>query len=245
MKRTIYILTILICSQVYGETSPIEDVFLYELVMSKDDNVCRPLLTVFNRNVSADLIDLRRIDDPVRYSQRPQPMPTSIGVPWKTIYNKGGRTIATLSKDIDGDGDIEMVERRVDRLRRDGLAVSLWFMSKNYVPLPVEYSQEAYQAARREALMVIEEEDVVFSVKPYSATTLNAFDLINFRGKYYLTARAHVLDDDLYFERSASQWRVVTTIEVNSAGPPTEGVQKARKLITATEDICHFLMKSK
>lgn len=224
---------------------PVKRQFRYGLVMSKDDMVCRPLLKIFNQNINSDLVDLRQIDAPYQYRKRPQPMPGPINVRWKTLTNKGGNEIAIVTVDVDGDGELEMVERHIDRVRRDGLFVSIWFMPKSYQPFSVGYSQESYQKLRREALMVVEEEDHVFSVEPYSATTLNAFDLIKHSGKFYLTARSHVLDDDFYFERSAQQWRVVSLIKGNAPNSLAIDTEKAREAIWATEDVCHFLMKTK
>lgn len=214
--------------------------FRYELVMSKDDMVCRPILNIFNQNIKADLIDLRLIDNPYKYRNRPQPMPNHINVRWKTLVNKGGNEISVVTADVDGDGEPEMVERRIDRVRRDGLFVSLWFMPKSYQPF-IGYSQESYQKVRREALMLVEEKDHVFTVEPYSATTLDAFDLIKYGGKFYLTARTHVLGDDFNFEQGAQQWRVISAIKRNVHNSLAT---EARAAILATEDVCHFLMKS-
>lgn len=223
---------------------PVKWQFQYELVMSKDDTVCRPILNIFNQNIKADLIDLRLIDDPSKYRNRPQPMPNQIAVRWKTLVNKGGNEIAIVAADVDGDGEPELVERHIDRVRRDGLFVSMWFMPKSYQPFTIGYSPESYQKLRREALMFVEEKGFVFTVEPYNATNLNAFDLIKYGGKFYLTARSHVLDDGLYFERSAQQWRVVSAIKGNSHNSLATDAQKAPAAILATEDICHFLMKA-
>lgn len=240
-KITSFLLGAFFLGNSFAGGLPVKRQFQYELVMSKDDMVCRPILGIFNQNIKADLIDLRLIDDPSRYRNRPQPMPNQIAVRWKTLVNKGGNEIAIITADVDGDGEPELVERHIDRVRRDGLFVSLWFMPKSYQPFTVGYSQESYQKLRHEALMVVEEKGFVFAVEPYNATTLNAFDLIKYGGKFYLTARSHVLDDDLYFERGAQQWRVVSAIKGNSHNSLATDAPAA---ILATEDVCHFLMKA-
>lgn len=234
----------LACGNSVAGGLPAERQYQYKLMMNKHDKICRPLLRLFNQNIRADLVDLRRIDDPFKYRQRPQPMPKPISVQWETIKNSGGSVVATVAADIDGNGSPEIVERRIDRLRRDGISVSLWFMPKSFVPLSAQDSQESYQAIRHAALMVAEEKDYVFSIEPYSATTLNAFDLIQFGGKFYLTARSHILNDELYFIQRAPQWRVVLAIKTNSSNPVTLDGQKAQKLTAQTEAVCHFLMKS-
>lgn len=244
MRKIILCLLAFFLGNSFAGGLPSKRQFQYELVMSRDDMVCRPILKIFNQNIKADLIDLRLIDDPYQYRKRPQPMPNPINVRWKTLMNKGGNEIAISTVDVDGDGEPEIVERHIDRVRRDGLFVSLWFMPKSYQPFSAGYSQDSYQKMRREALMVVEEEGYVFSVEPYSATTLNAFDLIKYEGKVYLTARSHVLDDDFYFERSAQQWRVVSAIKGTVPNSLAMDAQKARDEIWATEDVCHFLMKT-
>lgn len=242
-KIICFLLGAFFLSDLFAGGIPVKWQFKYELVMSKDDAVCRPMLNIFNQNIKADLIDLRLIDDTFKYRNRPQPMPNQIAVRWKTLVNKGGNKIAIVSADVDGDGEPELVERHIDRVRRDALFVSLWFMPKSYQPFTIGYSSESYQKLRREALMIVEEQDFVFTVEPYSATTLNAFDLIQYAGKSYLTARSHVLDDELNFERSAQHWRVVSAIKRYSHNSSAMDVQKGPASILATEDICHFLMK--
>lgn len=212
----------------------------YLLMMSEDDSVCKPILAEYNRNIS---LDLPKSSPPHPY---PWPAPPELTVKWKVKpWNKSipenvrsflERRYSYIEADINGDGETETIVRWATWLRRDDRFSSLEIFPHGTV---LSDEEEKYRSQANQTINVIGGSGYDFPKLKGHATpgTLNDFDLIQFRGQYYVTGKT-VEMDGIIETHDNPQWRVVSRTRHGKPETPPK-----LELDWTLDSVCYFQLK--
>jgi uncharacterized protein len=212
----------------------------YVLMMSEDNSVCKPILAEYNRNSE---LDLPRLTPPHLY---PWPAPPTLTVNWKVKpWNKSipenersllERMYSYIEADVNGDGETETVVRWAAWLRVDDR-----FSSLGIFPYGTVLSDEVgkYRSQANVTTNVSGGDGYHFpKLKGRTqSATLNDFDLIQFKSKYYVTGKSVDLDGVIEI-RATPQWRVIS--RVRFVKPSTEPRLDLDRVL---DSVCYFKMK--
>lgn len=212
----------------------------YDLMMSEDNSVCKPILAQYNRNISLDLPKLR---PPHPY---PWPAPPALAVNWKVKpWNKSipenersllERMYSYIEADVNGDGETETVVRWATWLRRDDR-----FSSLEIFPHGTELSDEEkkYRFQADHTINAMGGDGYDFPKLKGRATpeTLNDFDLIQYNGKYYVTGKTVEMDGVIEI-RDDPQWRVISRVRSGEPETSPESI-----LDWVLDSVCYFKLK--
>lgn len=212
----------------------------YILAMSEDDSVCKPVLAEYNKNIELDLFPKSR---PYPY---PWPVPEALAIKWlpkewsdltedERVASKG-YTVAEA--DLAGDGRPETVVRLADWLRSDyrftwleifpqGMQLSKNFKEyeKNFrLGRAANISAGGYHFPKLKG-----------SIEP---TALNDFDVIQFKGRYFVTGKT-VIMDGIVEDHKVPKWRVISRVRFSKPTTPPES-----DLDWTLDSVCYFLLNT-
>lgn len=215
----------------------------YDLLMSEDDAVCKPVLEEYNKNIQ---LDLYKPDPPRAY---PWPVPPKLAVEWKVkpwskaipererLSLEGMYSI--IEADVGGDGKVETIVRWATWLRKDDRVSYVDVFSRG---TEISDNDKQYEIqARQEAIKVTGGPAGGYNFPKLKGQTppgtLNDFNIIRFDGKYYVTGKT-VEMDGIVEVRDSPQRRVISRVRYGEPETPPED-----ELDWVLDSICYFEMK--
>lgn len=212
----------------------------YALQMSEDDAICQPILAEYNKNISLDFGE--------KPFPRPYPWPSPsplalhwkkkswVGLPGNMEVDRNTYTIAEA--DLNHDGQNEIVMRWASWARSDDRFTSLEvFPQKTEIPRRIE-EYKAIFLRDSIARVVPGGYDFPKLNGKVGPTELNDFDVIQFKGKQYVTGKT-VIMNGIVEELNVPRWRIVSRVRFGK--PP---ISVASSLDWTLDSICYFRLKT-
>ncbi|PYN58023.1 MAG: hypothetical protein DMD94_02295 [Candidatus Rokuibacteriota bacterium] len=212
----------------------------YVLAMSKDDKICKPLLAVYNRNIS---LDLGPKSQPYPY---PWPAPSQVSLKWTTKKWQGlahdqrvlEKAYTVAEADVDGDGRMNIVVRLAAWLRSDDRFTSLTVFPGGTV-LPDQMDQyKRFEPQQAVATVVAGGYDLPKLNRRVQPTALNDFDVIRFGGREFVTGKTVEMDGIVEL-KNVPRWRVVSRVRI--AASPNRPEPDLDKVL---DSVCYFQLKA-
>lgn len=212
----------------------------YVLAMSQDDKICKPLLAIYNRNVSLDIGPQSR-PHPYPWPARSQLAPKWTTKSWQGLAANQRvleKAYTVAEADVDSDGRMNLVVRFAVWHRGDDRFTSLTVFPEGTV-LPSQMDQYKRFAPQQAVAIVVAGGYMLPKLNgTVPPTDLNDFDVIRFGGRDFVTGKT-VEMGGLGELKNVARWRVIGRVRI-AASP--NGLEP--ELDRVLDSVCYFQLKT-